>query len=170
MKLFYTSQIAGRIPGILLLLFAGLSFQVQAAITGHVQRCESTQNDRVYCIAYVKGSVTLQRQLGTQDCIYQDSWGYDKGGIWVDRGCRAEFFVRETQTIDEVLTEPEDDVSELMTMTILADDLKSKQPNYSKEVGKNLHVGVDYNEVQANPRPQAWNEPNRIPSILRFNF
>ncbi|AIE86378.1 DUF3011 domain-containing protein [Fimbriimonas ginsengisoli] len=35
--------------------------------------------------------VRLIRRLSDAACIEGRSWGYDRNGIWVDRGCRAEF-------------------------------------------------------------------------------
>jgi hypothetical protein len=35
----------------------------------------------------------LERQLSDARCIRGDNWGVDRGGIWVDRGCAAEFRV-----------------------------------------------------------------------------
>ena len=45
------------------------------------------------CAADTSGGVVLQREL-RGDCVEDRSWGYDPGGIWVDRGCSAEFAVR----------------------------------------------------------------------------
>jgi hypothetical protein len=39
------------------------------------------------------GGVRLSRQLSSQGCWQNDTWGYDRNRIWVDRGCRAEFQV-----------------------------------------------------------------------------
>ena len=35
--------------------------------------------------------VQLSRQLSKSACRYNDTWGYDRRGIWVDRGCRGDF-------------------------------------------------------------------------------
>ena len=37
--------------------------------------------------------VSLTRQLSRTPCEYNRSWGYDYRGVWVDRGCEAEFEV-----------------------------------------------------------------------------
>jgi Protein of unknown function (DUF3011) len=37
--------------------------------------------------------VRLVRQRSDTDCILGRTWGYDPRGIWVDRGCRADFEV-----------------------------------------------------------------------------
>jgi hypothetical protein len=38
-------------------------------------------------------TVRLVRQLSDRPCVEGRSWGWDSRGIWVDRGCRAEFLV-----------------------------------------------------------------------------
>ncbi|MEZ5580785.1 MAG: DUF3011 domain-containing protein [Candidatus Competibacteraceae bacterium] len=53
-------------------------------------RCESNGNYR-HCRADTRDGVQLSRQLSKSACRYNDTWGYDRRGIWVDRGCRAEF-------------------------------------------------------------------------------
>jgi len=58
---------------------------------GTTIRCESQGRNRHYCRTYTGNGVHLVRQLSRSDCVYQRSWGYDSGGIWVSDGCRAEF-------------------------------------------------------------------------------
>jgi hypothetical protein len=41
--------------------------------------------------APIDGRVRLVRRLSDAPCYEGRSWGYNSGGIWVDRGCRAEF-------------------------------------------------------------------------------
>jgi hypothetical protein len=54
--------------------------------------CEADGNRRRYCEADTNGGVRLRRELGGS-CREGVNWGYDRRGIWVDRGCRAEFEV-----------------------------------------------------------------------------
>jgi len=49
---------------------------------------------RAYCDADTRGGVLLLRNRGNADCRQGYSWGYDERGIWVDRGCHADFEVR----------------------------------------------------------------------------
>ena len=59
-------------------------------------RCESKDHRYRYCHADVgAGRVTIDRELSDSGCQYGRSWGYDDRGIWVDRGCRADFDVEE---------------------------------------------------------------------------
>lgn len=39
------------------------------------------------------GGVRLIRQRSDSPCIFGRTWGYDGRGVWVDRGCRADFAV-----------------------------------------------------------------------------
>lgn len=56
-------------------------------------RCES-HNDRVaYCDARGGRSIELVRQLSRAACVEGRSWGWDRRGIWVSDGCRADFRV-----------------------------------------------------------------------------
>jgi hypothetical protein len=61
---------------------------------GHVVRCESSNHRHRRCNIAVRQGVTLTRQLSDASCIRGRTWGWDRSGIWVDRGCRAEFAVR----------------------------------------------------------------------------
>ncbi len=56
-----------------------------------VIRCESRDGRRKYCAADTRGGVELARQLGRYECRRGSTWDYDGQGIWVDRGCQAEF-------------------------------------------------------------------------------
>jgi hypothetical protein len=53
--------------------------------------CASNNMQRNYCRADTSRGARIIRQRSVADCIYQRTWGYDRGGIWVDRGCRADF-------------------------------------------------------------------------------
>jgi hypothetical protein len=54
--------------------------------------CTSTNNQRNYCRVNNSG-VRVNRRLSEANCDQNSSWGYDNQGIWVDRGCSAEFVV-----------------------------------------------------------------------------
>ena len=54
--------------------------------------CESLGYRYRYCNANTHNRVTLARELSTGNLCQQGrGWGYNGGGIWVDRGCRGEF-------------------------------------------------------------------------------
>jgi hypothetical protein len=59
-----------------------------------VVRCESRDGRYNFCRGpgYVS-QVQIRRQFSDARCVINSSWGYRNDGIWVDRGCRAEFIV-----------------------------------------------------------------------------
>jgi hypothetical protein len=59
-----------------------------------VLTCSSDNGKRNYCAADTRGGVSMGRQRSGSPCIEGQTWGYDSRGIWVDRGCRADFIVR----------------------------------------------------------------------------
>lgn len=62
--------------------------------SGRVVRCESRDGRHQRCRVEVSRGVVLSRQLSRAPCIRDSSWGWDRNGIWVGSGCRAEFSVR----------------------------------------------------------------------------
>lgn len=44
----------------------------------------------------------MNRQLGDVRCVEGETWGRQDGGIWVDRGCRAEFLLPPARREPEV--------------------------------------------------------------------
>src|SRR5262249_39054133 len=60
--------------------------------------CESLNNTRHQCHDKVLGGVTLVRQMSDNPCIKGQSWGLNQRGIWVDKGCRAEFSIGGTSS------------------------------------------------------------------------
>ena len=57
-------------------------------------RCESNRMDYVRCNVGRVRYAELSRQYSGSPCIYGETWGYRRDTIWVDRGCRADFWVR----------------------------------------------------------------------------
>ena len=60
---------------------------------GQVISCSSDDMHRHYCAADTRGGVQLVKQRSDSACRQGRSWGYDRRGIWVDHGCRADFQV-----------------------------------------------------------------------------
>ena len=59
-----------------------------------VVRCSSGSMNHVRCP--VNGQIAraqLARQISGSACVQGRTWGYDRGSLWVDRGCRADFTV-----------------------------------------------------------------------------
>jgi hypothetical protein len=62
-----------------------------------VSRIHCTSQDWAYEHCEVGGRISdarIVRQISKTDCTRGDNWGVDRSGIWVDRGCEAEFEVR----------------------------------------------------------------------------
>jgi hypothetical protein len=57
-------------------------------------RCESNRMDYVQCNVGRVRHAELSRQYSGSPCIYGQTWGYRRDSLWVDRGCRADFWVR----------------------------------------------------------------------------
>jgi hypothetical protein len=53
--------------------------------------CESRDQSQQYCPADTSGGVSLSVQYSKASCRQGSSWGYDRRGIWVSNGCRAQF-------------------------------------------------------------------------------
>ena len=56
-----------------------------------IVNCSSNNGKRNYCNADTSRGVSLSRQISGSPCVQGQSWGYNRGQIWVDRGCRADF-------------------------------------------------------------------------------
>lgn len=56
--------------------------------------CSSNDGRRNWCPVPPRADVRLSRQISGSPCVRGRTWGLDRQGLWVDRGCRAEFRVR----------------------------------------------------------------------------
>jgi hypothetical protein len=56
--------------------------------------CASDDGKRHTCpVNTSRGAVRMVSQRSGSNCVQGRTWGYDRTGIWVDRGCRADFEV-----------------------------------------------------------------------------
>jgi hypothetical protein len=69
------------------------SFQGYGRGEGQVITCSSDDGRRNFCNVDTRRGVRLSRQISGSPCVETQTWGYDNRGVWVDRGCRAEFVV-----------------------------------------------------------------------------
>jgi hypothetical protein len=80
------------------LRFLGLSFFFcvipALAAAQDSLKCESNDGNRQYCGTYRYEEVRLDQQISESPCVEGQSWGVDRDGLWVDRGCRAIFSIR----------------------------------------------------------------------------
>ncbi len=96
---FFTTNTGERQMRFRVLFFALLGLvllgvgtqKAQAQQQDQVITCASEDGHRHYCDADTRGGVSLGRQHSGSPCVQGRSWGYDRRGIWVDRGCRADF-------------------------------------------------------------------------------
>ena len=58
---------------------------------GRAFYCSSDDFNFHGCRVNTYGGVRLIRQRSEAPCIYGQTWGFDERGVWVDRGCRADF-------------------------------------------------------------------------------
>lgn len=76
------------------LAFAGLlALSPARAEAQQTITCSSRDYERTYCNVNTSGGVRLVRQLSDADCVSGRTWGTDRRGLWVSRGCRAQFSV-----------------------------------------------------------------------------
>jgi hypothetical protein len=91
----YLPNFLPRGLGILIVLAAS-SVAVPAAAqynggTTPTVRCDSNDNKHRQCAADTRNGVLLLRQYSKNACVEGRTWGYDRNGVWVNGGCRAEF-------------------------------------------------------------------------------
>jgi hypothetical protein len=60
---------------------------------GQQVTCSSNDGKRQHCPADTHNGVQMVRQISGSACTEGKSWGFDQSGIWVDKGCRADFVV-----------------------------------------------------------------------------
>lgn len=75
-----------------LLIGATILTPMPALAAGQVT-CESRHGRYNFCRIDTDGKVELVRQISSDTCREGRSWGYGDRGVWVDRGCSAEFKV-----------------------------------------------------------------------------
>ena len=56
--------------------------------------CSSNDGRRNWCDTGGRRNIQLSRQISGSACVQGQTWGVDNRGLWVDKGCRAEFRVR----------------------------------------------------------------------------
>jgi hypothetical protein len=56
-----------------------------------VIRCASDDFRYTLCEGNTRGGVHLVRQLSRTECVEDRTWGFDRRGVWVDKGCVGEF-------------------------------------------------------------------------------
>lgn len=73
-------------------LIGSMRREVPPPVYGQDQiECASRDGRYSLCRTETGRGVTLIRQLSKTACVQNQTWGFTREGIWVDRGCRARF-------------------------------------------------------------------------------
>jgi hypothetical protein len=72
-------------------LISSLCLVLAVTASAQIVNCSSNDMGRHSCPANTSNGVRLQRQISGSPCVAGQTWGYENGFIWVDRGCRADF-------------------------------------------------------------------------------
>lgn len=70
-----------------------LIMTISVSASAAVITCGSVNGRYQYCAADTGRGVQLKQQLSHAKCLQSQSWGYDRGGVWVTDGCAANFSV-----------------------------------------------------------------------------
>jgi Protein of unknown function (DUF3011) len=63
-------------------------------ISSRAITCSSNDGRRNYCnVETSNARITMSKQISGSSCVEGTTWGFDNRGIWVDKGCRANFLV-----------------------------------------------------------------------------
>jgi hypothetical protein len=72
----------------------------EVAGTGHVWgagnglksvTCSSADGSKHYCEADTSGGVVLTQDLSGAACVRDETWGFDRRGVWVAKTCKGQF-------------------------------------------------------------------------------
>ncbi len=83
---FVTGTGGGYSPG-----YGNPGYGNPAPGSGQDIRCESNDGREQYCRVPIRIRADLSKQLSRTRCVQGQNWRWDRGGIWVTGGCRAEF-------------------------------------------------------------------------------
>jgi|SRR5579871_5850783 len=101
--------------------------------------CSSDNGQRQYCKADTQRGVRLIRPVQGSGC-QAANWGYDARGVWVDRGCQAEFDLLGGATVTE--NDPTKTIAAGTAISVrtieLIDVLKSDGQVFSGAVDQNV--------------------------------
>jgi hypothetical protein len=124
----------------LLWLLSNIAYAAEEKI-----RCESSNSQYRHCSAETTGkTVSIAQQLSSTRCIVNDTWGYDNRGIWVDKGCRANFLIESSAGSSRTPT-PERTVADNETFSIRSGN------------GKCLDIlGADFDARKNGGRVYLW--------------
>jgi Protein of unknown function (DUF3011) len=113
----------------LLCVALGLPAPMPAAASERTIRCDSRGLGYNYCRVDTDDRVELVERYSMFSCNQGRSWGYDSRGVWVDRGCSAEFRVgRGGRNHDKAI------IGAVVGLAALAAIASSRQKHETQEV------------------------------------
>lgn len=72
-------------------IYAPEAREQNTKITLRTVTCESADGTRRHCPAESKHGIAIAKRMGEAACVLDETWGFDDEGIWVDKGCSAQF-------------------------------------------------------------------------------
>lgn len=118
------------LAGFALAICAVPAFMVRAQAqdqerSDRVFSCQSADGERTVCRADLsRGEVQLTKQLGDVPCVEGKTWGRQDDGVWVDRGCRAEFMLPPMRRMERI--EPGTELAVRTNETIRTDHVDGR--------------------------------------------
>lgn len=121
------------------LVIAALVLPAGPAMADYLIECASGGYKYTYCPADTRFGAELAEQKSTMPCTFNESWGYDAGGVWTDGGCRGVFRIREGRAAPpHAETEPgeaDDILAEVIADGTMADlqaddEYQGRRPGY----------------------------------------
>jgi len=109
------------------LICAGLVLGPLPVRADETIRCESRGFRYNYCRIDTGNRVSLVRTHGFANCREGSSWGYDRSGVWVDRGCSGDFRVGRGGSHDRNVAAGVAAVAGIAIIAALASNNKGKQ-------------------------------------------
>lgn len=149
---------------ILVLVLTSVGARTAAAQAGKIT-CESTAGDYNYCRVDTDNTVQLERKLSLSECRYNYSWGYDRRGIWVDRGCRAEFSYGKSSNSGAAVA-----AGAIIGGAILAGVLASRGNDRAEIRDANAAYNYGYSQGRNDALRNESNNPGRYDSNVVSNF
>jgi hypothetical protein len=59
----------------------------------YIISCDSKNNKYRFCQVPIRNYAQLVHQRSRSACRFNKSWGYDRRGVWVKKGCRGDFAI-----------------------------------------------------------------------------
>ena len=59
----------------------------------YIISCDSKNNKNRFCPVQIRNYAQLVHQRSRSACRFNKTWGYDRRGVWVKKGCRGDFAI-----------------------------------------------------------------------------